>query len=193
MYREVKLHHKQKRFYRDDKACYIVFKTYKNFPYYKEPIFCDLFIEELKLVKKMKKFKLFGFCLIYDHVNLLLKPTIEFNISKIIKSLKENVSRDINYIISNTTNEGDTSTCRLHLREMIAEWQNKFIDKYGQSQYDIPEFRWQKSFYDHIIRHEKDFYSHYRYITLNYLKHGLPENWPYTSFNYEDLIDYIEW
>ena len=182
----------QKRDYQDNNIYFIVTKTFQNFPYFKEPVFCKLFIEELKLCKELKKFKLYGFCVIYDHLNLLIHPNNEFNISKIMKSLKENVSRDISYIISGYRNEGDTSTCRLHLRELIYKFHNQFIQKYGQNQIVIPKFKWQKSYYDHIIRNNKDFEYHYNYTIYNFQKHDLPDDWKYTSLNYEDLVDKIE-
>src|SRR4030042_2867328 len=81
---------------------YIVIKTKNNYPYFKEPIFCDLFIENLQICKQLKGFKLYAFSIIYDHVNLLIEPNNQFNVSKVIKSLKENVSRDINVAMDYT-------------------------------------------------------------------------------------------
>ena len=72
----------QKRHYEENSIYFIVTKTFENFPYFKEQIFCDLFIEDLKICKELKKFKLYGFCLIYDHLNLMIHPNNEFNISK---------------------------------------------------------------------------------------------------------------
>jgi len=44
---------------------------------------------------------------------------------------------------------------------------------------------WQKRFWDHVIRDEKDFERHLDYIHYNPVKHGLvarPEDWPHSSF-----------
>ena len=60
----------QKRDFTNNSIYFIVTKTFYNFPYFKEPIFCELLIEELKLCKELKKFKLYGFCIIDDHLNL---------------------------------------------------------------------------------------------------------------------------
>lgn len=182
----------QKRDYQDNNIYFIVTKTFQNFPYFKEPMFCELFIEELKLYKGLKKFKLYGFCVIYDHLNLIIHPSNEFNISKIIKSLKENASRDINYVIANNHNAGDTSTYRLRMRELIKDYQVQFIRKYRKNKTKIPSFNWQKSYYDHIIRNNKDFEYHYNYTVYNFQKHNLPKNWKYTSLNYGSLIDMID-
>jgi REP element-mobilizing transposase RayT len=199
----------QKRYYGQGKIYYIVTKTYKNFPYFKEPILCDLLIEELRLCKELKGFKLFAFSLIYDHLNLLLKPSEELNVSRVMQSIKKEFSRDVNYIISNDNknsihhNEGDIPECRLRGYQYSQQYNKKFnvpyllnyrqqfIKKYGNPQFKIPQFKWQRSFHDHIIRNEKDFINHYNYTAYNHLKHRLPRNWEYTSLNFKDLIDGI--
>ncbi|HPI67534.1 MAG TPA: hypothetical protein PKZ16_03280 [bacterium] len=124
----------------------------------------------------------------YDHINLLIQPSDEFNISKIMKSLKENVARDINYIIFNQRNEGDTSTCRLQIRGSILKFQSLFKNRYRSKIF--PKFQWQASFHDHIIRNGKDFLNHYNYTIYNFQKHQLPSDWTYTSLNDQsDLTD----
>jgi len=194
----MKLHrNSQKRYYLKNAIYFTVSKTFKNFPYFKEKIFCELFIKDLIICKRLKKFKLFAFCLVYDHLNLLFKPNDEFNISKVMKSLKENSSRNINKIIisslgrENGGYEGDTTSCRLHTPTMFETLKTEFLKKYGYNQSDVPKFKWQKSFYSHMIRSSKDFKNHYHYTIYNFLKHHLPENWQYTSLNYPDLIDKI--
>lgn len=195
----------QKRYYDSGAVYYIVTKTFNNFPFFKEKIFCDLFIEELKLCKELKKFKLYAFCLIYDHLNLLIQPNDEFNISKVMQSIKKETSRDINYIMSE--NEGDISECRLQETQYsrrykknyniphLSVYRQNFLQKYNRSQNIIPKFQWQKSFHDHIIRinveNEQDFRNHYNYTIYNYCKHKLPDNWKYTSLNYFDMMDEV--
>lgn len=44
---------------------------------------------------------------------------------------------------------------------------------------------WQKRFWDHVIRNERDFLNHLHYIHYNPVKHGLvtkPEDYPHTSY-----------
>ena len=44
---------------------------------------------------------------------------------------------------------------------------------------------WQTSFFDHIIRNEKDLHTHLDYIHYNPVKHKLvdkPELWPWSSY-----------
>jgi len=186
----------QKRYYNESSIYFITTDTYKRFPYFKEKIFCKLFIEDLRICKKLKKFKLYAFCLNYDHLHLLLKPGKGFNISKVMQSLKKDVSRDINYII-----EGDIPECRLQGKQYskrynktfivphLQQFHHQFLQKYGGNQIQIPKFGWQTSFRDHVIRGNRDLQNHYHYTVYNYTKHNLPDNWKYTSLNFEEMID----
>ena len=45
--------------------------------------------------------------------------------------------------------------------------------------------RWQRKYYDHIIRNENDFYKHLDYIHYNPIKHDYvkkAKDWKYSSF-----------
>ena len=175
----------QKRYIDSSFIYFITSSTFNRHPYFKHPLLCDLFIKELKLCKQLKKFELYVFCILPNHIHLLINPNDKFDISKIMKSLKENFSRDVNKLLNpnHSFNAGDTSTCRLPI--------NRFINQNKKHHFTLPKFKWQKSFHDHIMRNEKDFYYHYRYTDYNYRKHELPENYQYTSLNYPDLINEI--
>lgn len=50
---------------------------------------------------------------------------------------------------------------------------------------DAPLKLWQRSFYDHVIRDERDYLNHLHYIHYNPVKHGYvtrPEDYPHTSY-----------
>ena len=45
---------------------------------------------------------------------------------------------------------------------------------------------WQRRFWEHTVRDERDFQAHVDYIHYNPVKHGLVERvreWPYSSFH----------
>ena len=180
-------HHRnsQKRFYLEGYSYFITGVTQNRFPYFKEEIFCDIFLENLKLSQGMKGFELHGWFLGYDNFHLLLSPGDEFNISKIMQNLKLNASRDINRIMELVINEGEKTFSRLHLsrieeiyrdRPKIFEYQKQFHQKYPTPHViTFPKFQWQRSFHDHVIRNEKDFENHMRYIEKNPIKHEMPK------------------
>jgi putative transposase len=52
----------------------------------------------------------------------------------------------------------------------------------SKGEYDV----WQRRFWEHTIRDERDFQAHVDYIHYNPVKHGLVErvrDWPYSSFH----------
>ncbi|OHX36463.1 transposase [Methylomonas sp. LWB] len=46
---------------------------------------------------------------------------------------------------------------------------------------------WQRRFWDHLLRDERDYQNHFDYLHFNPVKHGLVKNvadWPYSSFHH---------
>jgi len=65
--------------------------------------------------------------------------------------------------------------------ERLREMKNLLQAQYPET-IPLPRFKWQKSFHDHIIRNERDYFNHLNYIYINPVKHGLvddPEDWPF--------------
>jgi len=192
----------QKRFYGQDYVYFVVTKTSDNYPYFREPIFCELLIEELKICEQLKRFKLYAFSVICDHLNLLVQPGDEYNISKILQSIKKETARDINYIINyhkGHINKGDMPECRLQGEQYSRHYDqtfivpklsifcHEFIKKYpGQP---FPKFQWQKSFYSHVVANDSDFENHFNYTVHNPEKHNLPADWQYSSLHYPELVE----
>lgn len=188
---KIKLHRdSQKRFYGEDFIYFITTNVDNRLPYFKEEIFCDLFIDCLKFCKKLKKFELYAFVIIPNHIHLLLKPSDEYNIFELMRSLKTNFSRDLNYVLgynneSSSCNEGAVAPPRL--QSMQSSLQNK--------KQNFPKFQWQKSYHDHVIRGERDFNEHLLYIWWNPEKHNIIDKWEeyeYSSYkNFQNLINDI--
>ena len=88
-----------KRLYHQDSVYFITARTYSGIQYFKETIFCQLFIDDLIICKKLKGFRLLAFVIIPWHIHLLLKPSNKFNISQIGHSLKKQFSHDVNVAI----------------------------------------------------------------------------------------------
>jgi len=207
----------QKRIY----GYYVYFITCdvkEKIAFFKEEILCEFWIEELRLAKEIKEFKLYAFCLNYDHFHFLIKPN-NANYSQIMHFIKRHTSRNINIILgynkidldklSSYPVEGEVGQPRLRrdgynfpefddtrrrIREfdkITLKYRKQYTKKYGNNLF-LPKFKWQKSFHDHIIREENDFNNHWDYTMYNFLKHDLPENWQYTGLNYPKLIDDLE-
>jgi putative transposase len=177
----------QQRFYDDELTYVVTVNVDGKIPYFQEKIFCELWIEELRICKELKKFELYGFCLNHDHFHMIVNPVREFNVSKVMQTFKKNVSQDINKVIGFYP-EGENSNSRLQRIDFF-KYRKQLIKKYKGGISNFPKFKWQSSFHDHYIRDEKDFNNQADYVIYNFLKHGLPENWKYTSLNFPELLD----
>ncbi len=193
----------QKRIYCDF-IYFITCDVFDKTEFFLEDLFCELWIEEMKLCKELKKFQLSAFCLNYDHFHIMIEPDNEIaNYSQIMHFLKRNFSQNINKILGyvplidegDNAPEGDNAHCRLRwqieMDNFVIQTRNKFLEKHGKH-HNFPKFKWQKSFHDHIIRNQIDFENHWNYTMYNFIKHGLPDDWQYTGFNYPEMIDEIE-
>lgn len=117
----MKLHRdSQKRFIFENAIYFVTSKTYHNYPYFREQIFCDLFVANLRLCKRLKGFLLYGWVLNHDHFHLLIQPNDEFNISKVMQFLKRHISRDMNYVTG--YNKYDQPTTEGHSRMSPSGW-----------------------------------------------------------------------
>lgn len=215
----------QKRIY-GEYVYFITCDVQDKIEFFKEEILCEFWIEEMRLAKEIKKFRLFAFCLNYDHFHFLIKPDNDVaNYSQIMQFIKRHISRNVNIILgynkfdlekmsasrdihiesdiesdngncrSKKPNIDDSDDChrRLRLREfdeIVLKFRRQYKKRYGNDRFQ-PKFKWQKSFYDHIIRNEKDYEHHWNYTMNNFLKHNLPKEWKYSGLNCPELIDDI--
>ena len=143
----------QKRLYLEDAVYFITCKTFNNYPFFKERIFCDIFMENLRMCKKLKQFELFAWFLGVDHFHLLIRPNDEFNYSKIMKSLKEQSSCAINRVMRSGVATTTSQLRRLYENKYdILKYQKQFIKKYPHNPFPqtcLPagRFQWQKIIY----------------------------------------------
>ncbi len=206
-----------KRYYTEYGIYFITANTKDRISFFKEEIFCDLMIEELKLVKEIYQCKIFGLVINYEHCHLLIQHADvgKRNISCVMKSLKRNFSQDANKVMGYnwkipahvasklpdqvTTNPDSSLPGRDLPKEkglmnyFILQKRQKFITKYGKDQIIFPKFIWQHSFYDHRIRDKDDLVNALEYIDINPVKHGIitpGELYKYCStHNKFDFID----
>ena len=57
---------------------------------------------------------------------------------------------------------------------------------------NIPDIKWQKDFYDHIIRNEEDFRNQLSYILNNPVRKGLVDEWQDYKFKGSTIYDLDE-
>jgi putative transposase len=170
----------QKRIIEEGDIYFITCATKNRYPFFKERWLCEFWVQELEHCRELKKFELHAFCLLFDHFHLLIEPCGENNISEIMRSFKTNFSRDVNVLLGYTpkARSRDLAYNDLSRDRACGDWIKKW-EKYGKG---TPKFQWQKSFHDHVIRDDRDLENHFYYTELNFLKHGLPDDWRYSSY-----------
>lgn len=177
----------QKRKFEDYSTYFVTTNTQNRYPYFKHKILCQLFIEELILCKEFKKFNLYGFVVLPDHVHLLIQPFGK-NLSNIMSYLKRHFSRDLNLLLgytqlSHITESEDRDPRFRAVDSLIAKNRNNIQSLH------IPKFKWQSSYHDHYIRNQTDFDNHLQYINSNHLKHNLENNYEFVGYNYPTILD----
>lgn len=191
----------QKRIYISGVSYFITTLTNDRYPYFAEEILRRMMVDFLRVHEKRLCFRLHGFAIMPDHVHLLITPGENNSYSRIMFSLKKQSSHNANRILGYNRVFADDSgrihgndgpdipaesaqaLARLHgvepgrhFREFDAHVRayraNFTTTRPGPCPH--PPFRWHKSFHDHIIRDERDFLNHLRYITRQLEKHGVP-------------------
>jgi putative transposase len=121
----------------------------------------ELIIDNLRMTKNLHNLVIIDFSLLPDHLHLILE-TDSVGISTIMHSFKRNSTRDTKTFLEGKILE-DGMTCT----------------------------GWQHGFHDEIICDEDQLRAAQSYVRWNAVKHGLveiPEDWPWYSFHFEDLI-----
>ena len=117
---------------------HIIIGTFKKQPYFKNNDLAQNFCEVLIETAKEKQAKIYAYCIMPDHIHILLESSEQMDIIKFIK----------------------------YLKGRFATWCRK-NDKI---------IRFQKSFYDHILRKDEDIYTVAKYIIGNPVRAGLQDH-----------------
>ena len=108
--------------------------------------------------KQYFDYKIDAICILPDHLHMIIYPNNEEDYPNIIKSIKTYFSKNINHTFN------------------IRQSQSK------KKELGI----WQRRYYEHTIRNEKELEKYRDYIHYNPVKHHLTSStkeWEYSSFN----------
>jgi len=139
---------------------FLTLVTYKRQKLFSSPHTRELFFEALQHVKHYHPFILLAYCILPDHIHLLIElPEDDINYSMRIGEIKKRFSK-IYFAKCGVPNKPQ-------------------IRKDNQAQI------WQNRFWEHYIRDEKDLSQHIDYIHYNPVNHRLVNqtiDWPSSSF-----------
>lgn len=119
----------------------------------------ELLRESFRESRRYYKYKIDAIVVLPDHIHMIITPEKSTEYPKIVHAIKYNFSK------------------RFSLEEGIEQSSSRYRRKIKPV--------WQKRYYEHTIRDEKDWLKTLTYMQHNPIKHGLVEDikdWKYSSF-----------
>jgi putative transposase len=87
-----------KRFYLDNSAYFLTTTTQDRTPIFNEPKNCKILLVTLEYFKLILDYRLYGFCIMPDHLHIIIHPIGSYSFSYIMKMLKGSFANKINKI-----------------------------------------------------------------------------------------------
>ena len=146
-----------KRIFLAGYSYYLTIVTHGRNPILIENI--ELLRESFRESKRYFKYQIDAIVVLPDHIHMIITPQVVEEYPRIIKSIKYHFSKH----------------CKLE--EEFEQSASRYRRKYKPI--------WQKRFYEHTIRDEKDYERCLEYIRNNPIKHEYVEDekeWKYSSF-----------
>jgi len=150
-----------KRIFMDGHSYYITVVTHQRNPILIENI--SLLRESFRLSKEKYPYIINAVVIMPDHLHMIISPENAEDYPHIVRTVKQHFSRHC------------PSHYYAHLQQSVSR------NRKGYSPV------WQKRYYEHTIRNEKDMFEKVQYMYHNPVKHGYvdePDQWEYSSFNY---------
>ncbi len=157
-----------------------------------------MIIDNLRMTRNMQDAKLYAFCILPDHMHILLSPGTK-GLSAFVHSFKRNTMRDVRKFFAYET--ATDSPCQLLPAAEVRNLRTVYgSGRYGSSaagnndRIEVDDWivGWQKSFHDERIRDARQCSTAFGYIQGNGMKHGLVaeiEDWPWSSLHFPEIID----
>ena len=148
-----------KRIFLDGYSYYLTVVTHKRNPILIDNI--DLLRESFRVSKRKYRYKIEAIVILPDHFHVILTPHNAKDYPNIIRTIKQHFSKH----------------CDAKYYEHLEQSTSRQKEGYKPI--------WQKKYYEHTIRNQKDFEEKVNYIYNNPIKHGYAENikdWKHSSY-----------
>ena len=141
--------------------------------------YCEVFLNSVKYCQKNKGLEIYSWCIMPNHVHLIIGTKGKMKLEDIIRDLKSFTSRSINLVL-NKMSEFDLTA---------GEWLNLFV-RTGVKNSKNKDFQlWQNHYHGVELSTNVMMEQRLNYIHNNPVKAGLidsPENWKWSS-----AVDYF--
>lgn len=149
----------------------------------------QVIIDNLVMTRNLHDAKLYAFCILPDHVHLILSPGKK-GLSVFMHSFKRNISKDVTKVLNLKRSAGSLTRASCSHRGAGVDEPRLREESNAQKR-----FRWQNGFFDERIQTSDQRATALAYVQGNAMKHGLVTDildWPWTSLHFEHLLDAME-
>ncbi len=156
-----------KRYYGQGHLHFLTFSCYRRLALLGAARARNLFIKELRRVRREYGFLLVGYVVMPNHVHLLISEPKKGTPSTVLQMLKQRVSRKMR-------------------RKGRARPKGQLSLRFPKFIADLPQF-WQPRFYDFNVYSHKKKNEKLEYMHANPVVRGLverPKDWPWSSFSF---------
>lgn len=87
-----------RRFYEENAAYFLTTVTSDRRQLFNNPLYCKIILVTMEYFKLILDYKLYGFCLMPDHMHIIIHPFGKYDFSYIMKMIKGSFARKINKI-----------------------------------------------------------------------------------------------
>lgn len=180
------------RFNEESYGHFVTSKTFRNKRIFNDTKCCDIVAEDIGFYRKKLRFKLLGYCIMPDHLHLIVwwneEKLPELMISKIIQSVKSHSGRRIVDYLHKEGRRGPLTSSTSSLGQGT---QATRIGEYPRRRMSDQKYQiWQPSFYDFNVYSEKKLREKLDYIHWNPVRATLckrPEDWQWSSYSFYEF------
>lgn len=167
---------------------FVTTKTFENRPIFKDKKCCEILLSDIDFYRNKLGFKLIGYCIMPDHLHLLVWWDVEerkgLTISKIMHDIKNHSARGIVDYLYPVGRRGPlTSPLKYSSGQGTRA---THMGRYpSQRMSEQKHYIWQPSFYDFNIYSDRKLLQKLDYIHWNSVRAGLcekPEDWSWSSY-----------
>ena len=152
-----------RRMHNQGATVFITLVTYGRSPILAKNEARQILRDVWRLISKRRPFRTDAICVLPDHIHTMITlPVNDSNYSMRIREIKRLFTMNYLRIFGE---EEQRNPSRIHKKEATI---------------------WQRRFWEHTIRDERDYRNHFHYIHYNPLRHGLVKNvcdWSWSSFH----------
>ncbi|MDZ7725944.1 MAG: transposase [candidate division KSB1 bacterium] len=152
-----------RRYYVPGGTFFITLVTHKRKPILTSDLARTCLRRAWRIEQSRRPFKIVAFCLLPDHLHVMMTlPAHDADFSTRVRNIKLRFTRSF---LKNGGDESAVTASKIRHRERGV---------------------WQRRFWEHCIRDDRDFENHLHYIHYNPVKHSLVKSavlWPYSTFH----------